>query len=75
MACSFNVCRYLTLSKKGISIWKPAVNVALYFPNLSTIIAVLWGTILIIDIIRINPKKITPIRIKVVLDPSILFIF
>jgi hypothetical protein len=38
-------------------------------------IAVLCGTILIIDIIKINPKKIIPIRIKVVLDPSILIIF
>jgi hypothetical protein len=58
-----------------MSNWKPAVKVALYFPNLSTIIAVRCGTILIIDAIRITPKKITPTRIKVVLDPSILIIF
>jgi len=41
---------------------------SLYFPSRSTMIAVLCGTILIMDAIRINPRKIKPTRIKVVLE-------
>jgi len=59
------VCLYLTLSIKGISIWKPAVNVALYLPSRSTIMAVRCGTTYTIDVTRIKARMITPIRIKV----------
>jgi hypothetical protein len=56
------------LSTKGIRIWKPAVNVALYFPSRSTMTAVRCGITLTIDEISIKASKIIPIRINVVLE-------